>query len=229
MCMCPVYTWWNSLEAAPVTGSLLFVAPVCHLAKFSDCVIVLHVSRVYADSLLYIVGSDSLTIFWDNFVAVMVTGSGQPKADRTGMDYQVQVKVTWNAPEAFMTLDSAGIYDLDTKCVPGVLGLRAQCPEVAVVKVMSGRDSRSVWVLVPDENVRDRSVHDVTLLDMVDAEWPDIAVSDLSILRLQWPVSVVSGMARQQLELEKLRHACKTQHRGAQTGFCRKVIKLDMA
>ena len=68
--MCPVYTWWNSLEAAPVTRSLLFVAPVCHLAEFSDCVIVLHVSRAYA---------------------VMATGSGQPKADRTGIDFQDQV------------------------------------------------------------------------------------------------------------------------------------------
>ena len=45
---------------APVTGSLFFVAPVCRLAELNDCVIVLHVSRAYADSLLYIVGSDCL-------------------------------------------------------------------------------------------------------------------------------------------------------------------------
>ena len=96
-----------------------------------------------------------------------------------------------------MTLDSAGIYDLDTTCVPDVLGLRARHPEVAVVKVMQGCDSRSVWVLVSDEKIRDRGFH-VTLLDMADA---DVSVSDWSILRLQWPVSVVSGLARQQLEL----------------------------
>ena len=30
--MCPVYTWWNSFETTLVTGSLLFVAPVCRLA-----------------------------------------------------------------------------------------------------------------------------------------------------------------------------------------------------
>ena len=75
LCMCPVYNWWNSLETAPVTGSLLFVAPLCCLAELSECVFVLHVSRVYADSLLYIVGSVSLTVFWDHFVGMMATGS----------------------------------------------------------------------------------------------------------------------------------------------------------
>ena len=60
--MCPVHNWWNSLETAPVTGSLLFVTPLCRMAEVSDCVFVLHVSRLYADSLLYIVGSVPLTI-----------------------------------------------------------------------------------------------------------------------------------------------------------------------
>ena len=72
----------------------------------------------------------------------------------------------------------------------------------------------------------------VTLLDMGDVEGPDVSVGDLSILRLQWPLSVVSGLARQQLELEQLRHACNKRYRGAQTGlcsFCGKVIKLDLA
>ena len=39
--MCPVHTWWNSLETTLVTGSLLFIAPVCRLAELSDCRIVL--------------------------------------------------------------------------------------------------------------------------------------------------------------------------------------------
>ena len=47
--MCPVYTWWNSLETALVTGSLLFVTPGCRLAELSDCEFVLRVSCVSAD------------------------------------------------------------------------------------------------------------------------------------------------------------------------------------
>ena len=57
--MCPVYTWWNSLDTTLVTRSLLFVAPVCRLAELSDCRIVLRMSRVSPDLLLYIVGSVS--------------------------------------------------------------------------------------------------------------------------------------------------------------------------
>ena len=67
----------------------------------------------------------------------MATGSGQPAADRPGIDCQVQVQVPWNAPDAYVTLDSSGIYDLNTKYVPDVLGLHARRPEAAVVKVMT--------------------------------------------------------------------------------------------
>ena len=102
----------------------------------------------------------------------------------------------------------------------------------AVIKVMTGRDSRSVRVLVPDGNVLDQGFHGVTLVDMGDVEGPDISVAELSILRQQWPLPVVSGMVRQQLELEQLRHACKKRYRVAQLDvctFCGKMIKLDMA
>ena len=149
----------------------------------------------------------------------MMTGSGQPAADRPGIDFQVQVQVPWNGPEAYVTLDSAGIYDLNTTCVPDVLALHARRPEAVVVKVMTDRDSRSVRVLIPDEKVRDWGFHDVTLLDMGDVDGPDISVGDLSILHLQWPVAVVSGMALQQQELEQLPRACKIQYRGAQTSL----------
>ena len=97
-------------------------------------------------------------------MAEMSTGSGWPAVDRPGIDFQVQFP--WNAPETYVTLDSARAYDLNTTFVPDVLGLRAQRSEAAVVKVMTGRDSRSVRVLVLDEKMKDRGLHDVTLLDM---------------------------------------------------------------
>ena len=77
-----------------------------------------------------------------------------------------------------------------------VLGLRAQWPGAALDKVISGRDSRSVRVLVPDVKVLDRGFHVIMLLDMGDVEGPDVPVADLSLLRLLWPLPVVSGMAR---------------------------------
>ena len=68
------------------------------------------------------------------------------------------------------------------------------CPGAAVVKIMTGRDSRSVRVLIPDVKVWDQGVHDVTLLDIGDVGGPDVCVADVSILRLQWPLPVVSSM-----------------------------------
>ena len=101
-----------------------------------------------------------------------------------------------------------------------------------LTKVMPGRHHGSVRVLVPDEKAKDRGFHDVTLIDMANADGPYVPVSNLSLLHRQWPVSVVNGMAQKQLELEQLRHACKKRYCGAHTGccsFCRKVIKRDMA
>ena len=57
--MCPVYTWWNSLETALVTGPLLFVTPGCRLVELSDCV--------------------SLTIFSRHCVAEIATGSSRSR------------------------------------------------------------------------------------------------------------------------------------------------------
>ena len=81
-----------------------------------------------------------------------------------------------------MTLGSAGLYDLDTKCIPDVLNLRAQRPEAAVVKVISGKDNQSVRVLIPGEHVGYQGFHDALIHDMVDADAPYVAVSDLSAL-----------------------------------------------
>ena len=86
--------------------------------------------------------------------------------------------------------------------------------------------------MIPDEKVGDQGFHDVTLIDMADADAPYVSVNDLSILWLLWPVFVVFGMTRHQQELEQLRHACKKRYCGVQAGlcsFCRKVIRLDMA
>ena len=79
--------------------------------------------------------------------------------------------------------------------VPDVLGLYFRLPGAAVVKVLLGRDSRSVRALVPDPRVNDRGFHEVTLVDMGDTAGPDVSVADLSLLRLQWPVSIVNSLS----------------------------------
>ena len=133
----------SSLDTAPVTGSLLFNAPVCRLAVycaagFSSCV--------------FIGGCDSiwLAVFGLFFRRVsvdfvMATDGDATAGARSGIIFGVTLDVPWNAPEAIVHLHSDGVVDLDT--VPDVLGLTGRRLEPAVVRVMQGRDDQSVRAL----------------------------------------------------------------------------------
>ena len=92
----------------------------------------------------------------------------------TGTDFNVDLQVSWNAPEAYVNLDSDGVYELKT--VLDVLGLHARRPGAAVVKVLLGCDSRSVRALVLDVRVIDRGFHEITLVDMGDTSGPDVSI-----------------------------------------------------
>ena len=68
----------------------------------------------------------------------MATGGVTPADGRLGVTFDVELEVPWNAPEAYIQLDSEGVYDLAT--VPDVFGLRGRRPDAAAVKVLLGRD-----------------------------------------------------------------------------------------
>ena len=55
-----------------------------------------------------------------------------------GVTFDVELEVQWNAPEPYIQLEYDGVYDLAT--VPDVFGLRDRQPDMAVVKVLLGRD-----------------------------------------------------------------------------------------
>ena len=185
-----VFIWGYSLEHTLVTGSLLLVAPGHRQAALGDCRIVLRLLRVSAALLLCAVDVISWVVFVDQFVTIMATGSGWSDPGKPGRNLQVRV-----------TLGSTELYDLDTKCVLDVMGLRARRPDAPVVKVMSGSDNHCDRVLIPDDNVGDQGFHDLLLFDKTGADATSVSINDLSSLRQQWPVLVVSGMARHQLQL----------------------------
>ena len=56
-----------------------------------------------------------------------------------GGNFNVELHVSWNSPEAYVNLNSDGVYELKT--VLDVLGLHARRPGAAVVKVLLGCDS----------------------------------------------------------------------------------------
>ena len=131
----------------------------------------------------------------------IATGSGRLPTGRSGVDFTVQLDVPWNALEVFVNMDSAGLHELNIESMSDVLGLRARQPGVAVIRVMTGLDSRSVRALVPDGKVLDRGYCDVTLVDMNHIDGPEVPVAELDTLGLMWPLPVVSGMSDLQCEL----------------------------
>ena len=68
--------------------------------------------------------------------------------------------------------------DLDTVLV--VLGLTGRWPEAAVVRLLQGRDERSVRALIPDPRVLERGFDDVTIVDMGDLPEPSVSLDDIS-------------------------------------------------
>ena len=159
----------------------------------------------------------------------MATGGGTPDDARSGISFGVMLQVPWNAPEAYVQLDSSGLSDL--VMLPEVLGLTGHWPDPAVVRVTQGRNERSVRALVPDPQIIDNAFHDVTIVDMENTPEPAVSESDLFLLRHQWPRSVVRGMTSAQGDLDNMRLAAKRRYRTSKAGdcaYCGKWIKCDM-
>ena len=124
----------SSLDAAPVTGSLLFYAPVC---CFTDC------CAAEISSWVLFGGTDCiwLVVYGLLFRRVSVTwvmaaDSKAATGGRAGITFDVELVVPWDAPEAVVDLYSDRVMELDT--VPDVLGLIGRRPGAAVVRVLQG-------------------------------------------------------------------------------------------
>ena len=112
-----------------------------------------------------------------------------------------------------------------------MIGLCAIQPNAAVVKVMSIPNNRYVWVVSPDNNVGAGGFHEILIHDMADTDAPDVPVSELGCLRLDWPQAILSYMGRYQKDLENLRHECRERFCSVQSGLCThcgKFIRGDL-
>ena len=158
----------SSLDAAPVTGSLLFYAPVCCLADNCAAEVSSWVLFGGTDcSWLAVCGLflRRVSVTW-----VMATDSAAATGGRAGIMFDVELVVPWDAPEAVVDLHLDGVVKLDM--VPDVLGLQ-------------GRDVQSVRALVPDPRMLELGFHDVTIVDMGDLPEPSVSMDELSFLRRQ--------------------------------------------
>ena len=121
----------------------------------------------------------------------MSSGTGSPTTERAGRTAAVLEPIPGIFRGFDLTLQSYSLYDLNSE-IPDVIGLRAIQPDAAVVKVMSIPNNRCVRVVIPDNNVGTDGFHEILIHDMADADAPDVPVSDLGCLRLDWPTAVFS-------------------------------------
>ena len=87
-----------------------------------------------------------------------------------------------------------------------------------MVRILQGRDVRSVRALDPDPRMLERGFHDVTIVDMGDLPEPSVSMDELSLLRRQWPATVLRIMVWLQ-HLDTMRGEAKKHFRSIRPGI----------
>ena len=149
--------------------------------------------------------------------------------DRSGVTFDVELCIPWDAPEAVVDINSAEVVTLGS--LPDKVGLFGRRKDAAVSRIPQGRDSRSVRFLVPDARGLDQNFHDVTIVDMDDEREPMVTPADMTRLRDLWPPAIFNHMKWFQQDLYLMRKSAKrkySQERLMPCRFCGKVIRVNM-
>ena len=121
------------------------------------------------------------------------------------------------------------LYDLPEN-IQDVMGLQALRPSVVVCKVMTVPNSCCVRIVTPDEHVS-TGFHEILVTDMGQEDWPQVTLSDIGCLRLDWPKDFFGFVGRYQCELEQMRKACRDRFGPTASGpcpMCDKYIKVNL-
>ena len=107
-------------------------------------------------------------------------------------------EVPSNSPAGFLKRLSESnldkLYDLP-ESIQDVMGLQALRPSAAVCKVITIPDSNCVRVVTPDEHVP-TGLHEILIHDMGQQEWPQVPLSEIGCLRLDWPKDLFAFVGR---------------------------------
>ena len=213
-----VLTGSSSLDAAPVTGSLLFYASVCCLAVC--CATEFSSKVLFGGTVCICLAGRELFFRQAGVSSVMAADSAAAAEGRAGITFDVELVIPWDAPEAVVDLNSDILMDLEI--VPDDIGLTGRRPEAAVCRILQRRDVRSVRVLVPDSRVLERNVLDVTIVDIGDLPEVSVSMDNLTIIRRQWPTTVLRHMVWLQQDLDTMRAEAR------KCSECHKWITCDM-
>ena len=230
-----------STDAAPVTGSLVFSAPLDCLdvycaAEFASCWLFCGTFNLVCWSLTSLchyfavrIVSGLLDLFFRRVRVYWIMAEGAALVEnRAGITFGVELCVAWDAPEAVVDIHSEGVVILGY--IPDVIGLTGRRPDAAESRVLQGRDVRSVRVLVPDSRGLDQNFHDVAIVDMGDVHESSVSLQQLSLLHQQWPPAVLRHMVWLQQDLEVMHAEAKQRFRQTRPSsfYCGTWIKCDM-
>ena len=90
--------------------------------------------------------------------------------------------------------------------------------------------SNCVRIVTPDEHVN-TGFHEILIYDMGQEEWPQVPLSEIGCLRLDWPNDLFAFVGRYQLELEQMRKECRDRFGASASGTCptcEKYIQINL-
>ena len=143
----------SSTDAPPVTGSLVFSAPLDYLdvycaVEFVSCWLFCGMDCVWLAG--FGLFFRRVSVYW-----IMATEGAALVENRAGITFGVELYVPWDAPEAVVDIHSEGVVPL--RSIPDVIGLTGRRPDAAESRILQGRDVCSVCVLVRSYQFRFRS------------------------------------------------------------------------
>ena len=195
----------QSTDAAPLTDLLIFYT-LLHVYNY--CAAGSALSWTFCNTVWNNISVEELTRRCCDFPVCQTMNGAAFVADRSGVTFDVELCIPWDAPEAVVDINAAEVVTLGS--FPDKVGLFGRRMDAAVIRILQGRDSRRVRFLVPDARGLDRNFHDVTIVDMNDEREPMVTLADMTRLRELWPADIFNHMKWFQQDLELMRKSVTT-------------------
>ena len=207
---------YRSSDAAPIT-EVHDIYIILHIN--SDCLTGLYSNRLVSIKPRIIRSLEDVLRCSGVLLLCQVMEGAASADDRSGVTFTADLCVPWDALEAVVDMDSPDLVSLGP--LPDKVGLFGRRKEVAMSRIMKGRDCRSVRFVVPDGRLVDHGFHDVNMIDMEEEREPTIVRRDMTRLREIWPVEVFDHMKWRQQDLELMRKSAKKEYQQTRPMPCR--------
>ena len=206
----------QSTDATPLTELLVFYT-LLHLYNY--CAAGSALSWTFCDTVRKNLSVEELSLRCGVFPVCQTMKGAALVDDRSGVTFDVELCIPWDAPEAVVDINSAEVVTLGS--LPDKVGLFGRRKDAAVSRILQGRDSCSVRFLVPDARGLDQNFHDVTIVDMDEEHEPMVTPADMTHLRDLWPPAIFNHMKWFQQDLELMRKLAKREFSQLQPMPCK--------